>query len=74
MTIKDLVVQIDQTPAAQVRLDAALVLAEHYEAHLTALFLIAEPFVRDVSGYHLLAAADIPDRPELWKTSIYESG
>ena len=26
MTIKDLVVQIDQTPAAQVRLDAALVL------------------------------------------------
>ena len=43
MTIKDLVVQIDQTPAAQVRLEAALVLAEHYEAHLTALFLIAEP-------------------------------
>jgi nucleotide-binding universal stress UspA family protein len=55
MTIKDLVVQIDQTPAAQVRLDAALVLAEHYEAHLTALFLIAEPFVRGVSGYHLPA-------------------
>jgi nucleotide-binding universal stress UspA family protein len=55
MTIKDLLVQVDQTPAAQVRLDAALRLAEPFRAHVTALYLIAEPFLRTVSGYHLPA-------------------
>lgn len=53
MTLRDIVVHIDQTPAAQVRLRAALELAERVEAHLTALFLIPEPFMRGISGYHL---------------------
>jgi nucleotide-binding universal stress UspA family protein len=55
MTIKDLLVQVDQTPAAQQRLDAALSLGEHFGAHVTALYLIPEPFLRAMSGYHLPA-------------------
>src|SRR3712207_4251273 len=55
MTIKDLLVQVDQTPAAQVRIDAALNLAERFGSHVTALFLMAEPFMRGVAGYHLPA-------------------
>jgi nucleotide-binding universal stress UspA family protein len=53
MTLRDIVVHIDQTPAAQVRLRAALDLAERVEAHLTALLLIPELFMRGISGYHL---------------------
>ncbi len=55
MTIKDLLVHIDQTQAAQGRLEAALTLADRFGAHLTALSLAAEPFVRGASGYHLPA-------------------
>ena len=39
MTIRDLLVHIDQTQAAQVRLEAGLKLTEHFGAHLTALYL-----------------------------------
>ncbi|EWY35933.1 hypothetical protein N825_32290 [Skermanella stibiiresistens SB22] len=55
MTIKDLLVHIDQTKASQVRLEAGLRLAERFGAHLTALYLAAEPFVRSMAGYHLPA-------------------
>jgi nucleotide-binding universal stress UspA family protein len=55
MTIRDLLVQIDQTQAAQHRLEAGLKLAERFGAHLTALYLAAEPFMRSASGYHLPA-------------------
>jgi nucleotide-binding universal stress UspA family protein len=55
MTIKDLLVQIDQTQAAQVRLEAGLKLAERFGAHLTALYLAAEPFMRSAAGFHLPA-------------------
>src|SRR5688572_17483301 len=55
MTIRDLLVQIDQTQAAQQRLEAGLKLAERFGAHLTALYLAAEPFMRSASGYHLPA-------------------
>jgi nucleotide-binding universal stress UspA family protein len=55
MTIKDLLVHIDQTKASQVRLEAGLILAERFGAHLTALYLGAEPFVRSMAGYHLPA-------------------
>ena len=34
MTIKDLLVHIDQTKASQVRLEAGLTLAERFGAHL----------------------------------------
>jgi nucleotide-binding universal stress UspA family protein len=53
MTIRDLLVQIDQTQAAQQRLEAGLKLAERFGAHLTALYLGAEPFIRGMAGYHL---------------------
>ena len=44
MTIRDLLVHTDQTQATQVRLEAALTLAERFGAHVTALYLAAEPF------------------------------
>jgi nucleotide-binding universal stress UspA family protein len=57
MTFKDLLVYIDQRPAAAARLEAALTLATAFDAHLTALHLIAEPFVPSgtgsMSGLHL---------------------
>src|SRR5687768_11006443 len=52
MVIKDLVVHLDQTPVAQKRLDAALTLGQHFNAHVTALYLIAAPIVRGAVGYH----------------------
>ena len=55
MTIRDLLVHIDQTQAAQVRLEAGLNLAERFGAHLTALYLAAEPFMRSAAGFHLPA-------------------
>ena len=55
MTIRDLLVQIDQTQAAQHRLEAGLNLAERFGAHLTALYLAAEPFMRSAAGFHLPA-------------------
>src|SRR3954470_19879151 len=55
MTIRDLMVHIDQTQAAQVRLEAGLTLAERFGAHLTALYLAAEPFMRSATGFHLPA-------------------
>jgi hypothetical protein len=55
MTIRDLLVHIDQTQAAQVRLEAGLKLAERFGAHLTALYLAAEPFMRSAAGFHLPA-------------------
>ena len=39
MTIRDLLVHIDQTQAAQIRLEAALTLVERFGAHVTALYL-----------------------------------
>ncbi len=53
MVIKDLLVHLDQTPVAQKRLDAALTLGQRFNAHVTALYLMAEPFVPGAVGYHL---------------------
>lgn len=53
MTIKDLLVLLDTTPAAPSRLDAALTLAGALDAHVTALVLVAEPFLRGAVGRHL---------------------
>jgi nucleotide-binding universal stress UspA family protein len=57
MTIKDLLVHVDPSPAARARLEAAFSLAERFGARVTALYLIAEPFLRGVAGMH--APADI---------------
>jgi nucleotide-binding universal stress UspA family protein len=55
MTIKDLLVHVDRTPAAQLRLGAGLALARRFGAHVTALHLVAEPFLRGGSMHHLPA-------------------
>ena len=43
---QDLLVHLDETPASEARLQAALALAAACEAQVTALYLIAEPFLR----------------------------
>src|SRR5687767_2219626 len=48
--IKDLLVHLDHTPASPGRLEAALAAA--CGAQVTALYLLAEPFLRGVAGLH----------------------
>jgi len=55
MAIKDLLVHLDETPASQARLQAGLALAARCEAQVTALYLIAEPFLPGMGGRHLPA-------------------
>ena len=55
MTIKDLLVHLDETPASERRLQAALALAAACGAQLSALYLIAEPFLPGMGGRHLPA-------------------
>ena len=54
MAIKDLLVHLDETPASTTRLQAALTLATACRA-VTALYLIAEPFLPGMGGRHLPA-------------------
>ena len=51
MTIKDILAHVDDSPAAQARFDIALGLAAPFGARVTALHLIAEPFMRGVSTH-----------------------
>ena len=53
--IKDLLVHLDETPASERRLQAALALAAACGAQLSALYLIAEPFLPGMGGRHLPA-------------------
>ena len=55
MAMKDLLVHLDVTPASRGRLEAAMVLAEAFGAHVTALSLIAEPILRSMPSRHLPA-------------------
>ena len=55
MAIKDLLVHLDETPASTTRLQAALALAAACGAQVTALYLIAEPFLPGMGGRHLPA-------------------
>jgi nucleotide-binding universal stress UspA family protein len=55
MAIKDLLVHLDETPASGARLQAALALAAPCRAHVTALYLVAEPFLPGMGGRHLPA-------------------
>ena len=50
--IKDLLVHLDHTPGSPARLEAALALAAACGAQVTALYLLAEPFLRGVAGLH----------------------
>jgi nucleotide-binding universal stress UspA family protein len=53
MTIKHIVVHVDQTQGARLRVTTATTLAARLQAHLTAVYLIPEPFLRGATGYHL---------------------
>lgn len=55
MAIKDLLVHLDETPASMARLETALALAVARDAQLTALYLVAEPFLPGMGGRHLPA-------------------
>ncbi len=53
MSLKDLIVQLDGSDAAMARLDAAVALARAFDAHLTGLCLVVEPYVPAVVGVNL---------------------
>ena len=55
MAIKDLLVHLDETPASATRLQAALTLAAACGAQVSALYLVAEPFLPGMGGRHLPA-------------------
>ena len=55
MAISEILVHVDATPAAETRLGAALDLAAAAKAHVSALFLVTEPFMRAVVGRQLPA-------------------
>ena len=55
MAIKDLLVHLDETPASATRLQAALALAAACGAQVSALYLVAEPFLPGMGGRHLPA-------------------
>ena len=55
MAISEILVHVDETPAAETRLGAALDLAAAAKAHVSALFLVTEPFMRAVVGRQLPA-------------------
>jgi len=57
MTFKDILVHIDDTKACKARLDAAVMLAEQFDAHLTGVYV--DP------GVELPALVDVPVSPEL---------
>jgi nucleotide-binding universal stress UspA family protein len=51
MTIKDILVHVDASPAARGRFDLALGLAQPFGARVSALYLIAEPFMSGASSH-----------------------
>ena len=53
MVIKDLLVHLDQTPAAQKRLDAALTLGQHFERACHRALSDRRTFCAGAVGYHL---------------------
>jgi nucleotide-binding universal stress UspA family protein len=55
MTIKDLLVHVDGSDASAARLGAAMTLAGAFDAHLSVLCLVAEPYVPAIAGAHIPA-------------------
>ena len=51
--IKDLLVYLDQKPAAQARVAATMALADRFGADVKALHLVPEPFMPGVAGHHM---------------------
>lgn len=55
MSLKDLLVHIDDKPSSDKRLDAAVELALAFDAHLVGLMLVAEPYVPAAIGVSIPA-------------------
>jgi nucleotide-binding universal stress UspA family protein len=55
MSIKDLLVHVDRSPASARRLDWALGLAARFSARVSGLALVAEPFIPALVGVHIPA-------------------
>ena len=53
MAITEILVHVDATPASEIRLKAATSVAVAAQAHVSALYLVAEPFMRALVGKHL---------------------
>jgi nucleotide-binding universal stress UspA family protein len=53
MALTEILVHVDESPAAEKRLKAAVELAAAAQAHVSALFLVTEPFMRALVGRHL---------------------
>lgn len=53
MAVRDLFVQVDEGLGTRARLNATWALAECFGAHVTAFFVIAEPFMRGGAGHHM---------------------
>ena len=53
MAITEILVLVDATPGAEARLRAAVGLAAASQAQVSALLLVAEPFMRALVGKHL---------------------
>ena len=56
MSLKDILVYVDSTPASSIRIEAALALADTYQAHLTGLYVIPQYFVPSYAEIHIPAA------------------
>jgi nucleotide-binding universal stress UspA family protein len=53
MALTEILAHVDESPAAETRLRAAVELAAAADAHVSALFLVTEPFMRALVGRHL---------------------
>jgi nucleotide-binding universal stress UspA family protein len=53
VAITEILVHVDESPAAEARLRAAVEVAAATKAHVSALLLITEPFMRALVGRHL---------------------
>ena len=53
MAITEILVHVDESPAAEARLRAAVEVAAATKAHVSALLLVTEPFMRAMVGRHL---------------------
>jgi nucleotide-binding universal stress UspA family protein len=53
VAITEILVHVDEMPAAETRLRAAVELAAASKAHVSALFLVTEPFMRALVGRHV---------------------
>jgi len=58
MSLKGILVHLDNTPGCRIRIDAAIALAERHNAHLTGLYATAKNFVGPDSKSRLLSVAE----------------